>query len=298
MRETVALGLRTLREDGLSEACRAASRQLHRTYYGWRNGPSFNAQGVDIHDEDWDNLIILDACRYDTFEACHRLDGRLERRTSRGSTSREFIAGNFASRQLYDTVYLSDNPWYGRLYDEIDSELYHFSLCPRDAFDGIVTHPETVTDAAVEYDERFPDKRLVVHYMQPHAPYFDAGGAERYRWPADGQACDPDELERAYRENLELALTEVERLLESLTGQTVVTADHGELLGERLLPCPFRQFQHPGGVYVEELVTVPWLVVDGGERKQIVEADEPADWEFENPQEAAVERQLEALGYV
>lgn len=199
---------------------------------------------------------------------------------------------------MYDTVYLSDNPWYGRLHEAIESELYHFSFCERDAFDGTVTHPSTVTTSAIEYHNRFPNKRLILHYMQPHAPYFDINGNEVYRWPTDDYGCDPNELRDSYTNNVNLVLSEVSRLLDSLVGKTVITSDHGELLGERLPPCPFRQFQHPAGIYVEELVKVPWFIIDRGGRKDITPENESEQWDYENTDDDDIDNQLKALGYL
>lgn len=134
--------------------------------------------------------------------------------------------------------------------------------------------------------------------MQPHAPYFTADGEERFRWPSeDRNDCDPGVLRDAYASNLQLVLSEAARLLDQLVGKTVITSDHGELLGERLLPCPLRQYQHPGGIYVEELVKVPWLIVDNDERKEIVDEDAPATWNYVDANMNEVEKQLKALGY-
>jgi len=38
----------------------------------------------------------------------------------------------------------------------------------------------------------------------------------------------------AYNENLDIVLTEIEALLDELDGKSVITADHGNLVGERL----------------------------------------------------------------
>jgi hypothetical protein len=40
--------------------------------------------GVSVFKGDWDNLIILDACRYDIFAETNTLSGDLSKRTSRG----------------------------------------------------------------------------------------------------------------------------------------------------------------------------------------------------------------------
>jgi len=60
--------------------CRHANRLYHRRF-GRRE---CNEDGVDPFEADWDNLFILDACRYDMFERRAELPGRLERAESRG----------------------------------------------------------------------------------------------------------------------------------------------------------------------------------------------------------------------
>lgn len=51
-------------------------------------------EGTNVMSEDWDTLILLDACRYDMFADDASLDGRLESRISRGFTSEEFLDQN------------------------------------------------------------------------------------------------------------------------------------------------------------------------------------------------------------
>ena len=47
----------------------------------------------DIFAEEWDTLIVLDACRYDFFEKVYRdyLSGTLEKRVSPGSCTEESL---------------------------------------------------------------------------------------------------------------------------------------------------------------------------------------------------------------
>jgi hypothetical protein len=42
-------------------------------------------------EEDWDNLIILDACRYDYFKRQHDFEGSVDRIVSPGKMSWEFM---------------------------------------------------------------------------------------------------------------------------------------------------------------------------------------------------------------
>ena len=299
MKAGIKTGYQKYKEDGLGVLCRIGTREVTKQWYNLTKGSEYNKEGVNIHEEDWDNLVILDACRFDYFEKYHDLEGTLESRLSRGSTSEEFIRGNFSNLIAYDTVYFSDNPWYGRLHRGIDSELYHFSFCERDAFDGTVSHPATVTDAALEYYEEHPNKRFIVHYMQPHAPYFTADGAERFRWPGENKYdCSPAEVQKAYIDNLRCVLGEIPRLIESMDGKTVVTADHGELLGERIYPLPMIQYQHFGGLYVDPLVKVPWFIVDDGTEKEIVAESSPLKYEYPEDFEEQIDEQLKDLGYL
>ena len=300
-----------------------AGRECNRLYYRRLYRRPFNTDGVDVMDEAWDNLLILDACRYDMFAAQASLPGSLERRISRGSHTREFLAGNFGGRNLFDTVYVTASPQLHRWSEEIDARFHHvIDVWRADGWDddhGTVL-PETVNEYARAAHERFPDKRLIVHYLQPHYPFIDAestlnartfgadggGGAdvwgELMRGTLDVSAGD---VWGAYRRNLDRVLPAVAALLEELPGLTVVTSDHGNMVGERARPVPIREWGHPPGIHTPELVEVPWLVYDEGRRKQVVweEPDHEVRVESTGDDETAepagtVQDRLEQLGYV
>lgn len=290
----------------LGEAFRrlaAVQREIARRYFALRNPSGYNEAGVDVFAQEWDNLVILDACRRDAFERVVSLPGDLGARVSRGSATREFVAANFANRRLADTVYVSANLWFPKLADDLAAAVHRFVPVPEEGNPAVV-RPAAVTERAREIDAEYPNKRLVVHYTQPHFPYLGETGRTYLDVPdtpnletairrSDADVT-PAVVRRAYRENLDLVADSVSTLLATLSGRTVVTADHGELLGERLLPpLPGRQYGHPAGVYVSPLVTVPWLVVDAGDRKRVVdaEADDAGDVD------ADVDRRLRDLGY-
>ncbi|ELZ23103.1 hypothetical protein C475_15679, partial [Halosimplex carlsbadense 2-9-1] len=90
----------------------------------------------------------------------------------------------------------------------------------------------------------------------------------------------------------------VKELLGELSGKTVVTSDHGNMLGERARPIPIREWGHPDGVYTPELVTVPWLEYESGPRREVV-AEAPVD-ETESGdavEDDVVAERLRNLGY-
>jgi hypothetical protein len=97
-----------------------------------------------------------------------------------------------------------------------------------------------------------------------------------------------EKLEKLYKENLELVLCEVEGLVDTLDGKTVITADHGEHLGEG------GEFAHPKGKYNRTLREVPWLELPFDDRRNVFEG-EPVN-ETAVSQEG-IDQQLEALGY-
>lgn len=275
-----------------------ALTELNRQYH--TRGSAFNTDGVDVFAEDWDTLVLLDACRFDEFERLSDFPGTLRRRTSRGATSAEFVRGNFADRRLHDVVYVSANGWFPKLRDEINAEVHEFVLVERDAVEGLTSRPETVTDRAIEAVDEHPNKRHVVHYMQPHQPYLGSRGEPLAFGSTLAETVERNDLSRrevilAYRENLELALDAVERLVDAIDGKTVISADHGEHLGERERPLPVRFYGHMDGLYTSQLVDVPWHVLEFDRRRQIV-AEEPED-DRRSVDIEAVEQNLQDLGY-
>lgn len=283
-------------------------------------------EGIEVLDRDWDNLIILDACRYDVFSAVNDLDGSLTPVRSAGSSTSEFIRANFAGREAYDTVYVSSNAMVGDKREFIDvyklvglwqnqpevtrqEETTENNTAPRS-----VPEPEPVVEKILEYNQKYPNKRLIAHFLPPHTPFLVKDGEKlssdspyRTFTAARRGEITAAEIRSVYTENVGHVLSYVAELVRELGGKTVVTADHGELLGEGVpwyirLVHPrwewskrhYFDFGHYTGLYEPELVTVPWLEIESESRREVVAADEPAG---DDIQESAIEEQLQALGY-
>ena len=282
---------------------------MNRVYHQLRGGKLYNPAGTDVFDEDWDTLILLDACRYDVYAALTPFKGTPGVRLSRGSASKQFVRGDFAGKRLHDVVYVSGNQWYLKLREELECELHAYHDVERDAVGGRVPRPQTVTAAALDFADRYPTKRLLVHYMQPHRPYLGKGRDQFVDDSGDGRVqlreidkviktdrALRDDLIAAYRDNLRLVLEDVERLVEELDGKTVISSDHGELLWDRIAPIPIRWYGHPSAIYVDTLVNVPWHVVSEEPRREIVA--EPPDGELESVETDHVTENLRDLGYL
>jgi hypothetical protein len=266
-----------------------------------------NETGKEVMNSDWDNLIILDACRYDFFKSiiAPQLDGSLEKIVSKGSATPEWVKQNFAGQKFHDTVYVSANGWYHRLQDQIDSSLYDAAWLYQDKYrnDMGTVEPELVADMAIQYADQYPNKRLLVHFVQPHKPYLGptadrnfrhARGINMVQMMSQAKNINDSTLHRAYKETLEKLRPELLRLISNLKGKTVITADHGELLGERYMRMPLKNYGHPHGVYVPELVQVPWFICEVNERRRIV-SEIPTNQKAADQDE--LKEHLQALGY-
>lgn len=99
-------------------------REVNRAYHRRVYTRPYNTEGVDIFAADWDNLLILDACRGDVLESEASFADEVGSRQSRGAATPEFIRANFAGRKLHDVVYAAANTWYFNLKTEIDAEVH------------------------------------------------------------------------------------------------------------------------------------------------------------------------------
>jgi hypothetical protein len=214
----------------------------------------------------WDNLIVLDACRFDFFRRYNSIKGRLYRMVTRGTVTNDWLKASFPGFYS-DTIYVSANShvsthdvqgWRGSEHFAYVEEVHSYAW---DEAIGTV-HPKDVVSAALRVRTCFPGFRMIVHFMQPHGPYIGQTYFSPDLLPAyfDGRSLDWVSLRKAYRDNLLLVLRETQRLVEGMEGTTVITSDHGELLGEYFLVMHWRW------LYLKELAFVPWLVVDSREQ--------------------------------
>jgi hypothetical protein len=232
-----------------------------------------------IPEQDWDNLIILDACRYDLFETCSTLPGDLEAAYSIASATGKFVRKTFKGQTFPDTVCVTANP---RYYDVLAESVFHdiVHLWQDEWDDEIRMVPsEVVNQAVVEAQEEYPNKRILAHYIPPHLPFLGetgrkiphrvsiGGGLVReedweekphfWNTVASGET-DVDMAWRAYRENLELVLPTIADVLHELRGKTVVTSDHGNAFGESGFGSLYRPvYGHPPYKHIEATVKVP-----------------------------------------
>lgn len=295
-----------------------------------------HGSGVDVMSKDWDNLIILDACRYDIFRQHHDFSGCLDNITSCASKTPEFVDKTFLGREFHDTIYITANPHAEdltqdtffkilKIYDQnkIDDALSDSHNVARPGS----THHQVCT-AAVDANKRFPNKRLIIHFMPPHFPALGEG-ADSIRHKVkkehditfrqinrirgceytntEGQSLANleqaavegyisfEDVKTCYIENLKLVLQQVQQLSEEINGKSIITSDHGELLGKKTVYTPQKtRTGHHREVYVPELRIVPWFTLDYNERRDINIGDPIVDDRVETEK---VTSRLKSLGY-
>lgn len=262
-------------------------------------------EAIDFNDKDWDNLIILDACRYDIMSDYNPFEVELDSVYSNASHTHEFLEKNFSDTYL-DTVYVTSSPQVAQFGGDF-AHIEHVWKSKWDDDQNTVM-PKDVVDEALKITEEYPDKRLIVHFMQPHFPFIDSDIEQgSYRGSDKGRKLpsiwermyageiSEETVRKDYEKNLEIALPEVKRLTESLKGKTVVTSDHGNLFGKKLTKLPIKTYGHPIRVKDKELNKVPWIELPFDKRRSINADDDSG--EEQNIDEEEVKEKLADLGY-
>lgn len=275
--------------------------------------------GANYVEEDWDNLIILDACRADMFEETFNVKEEFDSyRTveSVGSSSQEWLDKTFSDRKMPDTVYISGNPWVSKIvpnnfykmvnlwskYSEVkESELENFKKLEDTSEDRNSTiYPESVNSEAKDAFNKSSDKRYIIHYFQPHSPIIVDENGELIRPPenlhpetiSESEEVSREYVWNRYKHNLKYVYAKADELAQFLGGKTVFTSDHGELFGEET-SLPFGVYGHPANLRTEKLNKVPWAVKNYGDRRSI-RSEETNEVEVD---EEAINSHLEDLGY-
>lgn len=289
-----------VRQDGLIDGGRQAAREFYRGMFR-QIGRRWN-YGRYAYEYDWDLLIVLDACRADLMaEVVDEYDFLTDETAfSCASSSGEWHLKNFSDEYATEkarTGLVSANPYTDM---HIESEDFHLlDEVWRDSFDGDLgtIPPDRMVDRTISAHREHDPDRLIAHFMQPHHPFIpdplDEGLPMEYDhtpWDTVWDQLRKGDISReraweGYTENLRYVLNHVETLLHNVDAdRVVITADHGNLLGE------FGLYAHPQYVPLPSLKRVPWVVTsatDGGDH--VVEDCESTD--------VSVEDQLEALGY-
>ena len=283
-----------------------------------------------FENDDWDFLIVLDACRFDFFSQVYKnyFTGTLTKHFSLGACTTEWFRNSF-QRHYKDTVYISANPYINSINSETQLNIKKsiFQINANKKFYKVIdawnfgwnnklgtVHPKILTSTTLSMIKKYQKKRFIIHYLQPHAPYisdkysvkgfpkpniyigqilsgvlnvnpkltillrsfsfildkllfsrfgniYDSKLREFLHLPPAGpedaalRMYGLNGLRKAYAENLNIVLGHVAFLALKLTGNIIITSDHGEFLGED------RRIGHPSGCNHPIVRDVPWFKV-------------------------------------
>lgn len=295
----------------------ALKNAAHELYLGGvrRLSPAF-PDGADFWGEEWDVLVLLDACRVDLMrEACETASYEWlpERRAvesvrSPASSSKGWMEAHFDAShedQVGRTGYVTSNLF---VQDYPVERFPAFTQVGADLelAEGVrLVDPRKLTDRATDVWRRRNElgvDRLIVHYMQPHTPF-----RSRPEWFTDVDSStgwglgfvelrdgrfDRQDFWAAYLDNLQWVLEEVDALVHNCDADVAISSDHGNGFGE------WGVYGHPDGIPMSVVRDVPWIEVEG--RDEVSRGvDLPEDYlERDRTLEAdAIADQLEALGY-
>jgi len=216
-----------------------------------------------IRSFNWKTLIILDACRYDVFKqhVYNYLDGSLMPVLSPSCVTSDWL-NTIWSGKLWkkDVIYISGNPSINRRTLRTVAKVHEaWRYGWSDKY--MTMDPAALSEAfriealRLKLSGKSGHMRFVLHYVKPHAPYknftkilrkhmpeYDVLLANRltneiitlsilYELFKKKEAVDAF-LKKLYIENLKWVLKEVSKIIDCLPKPVVITADHGELLGE------------------------------------------------------------------
>ena len=144
-----------------------------------RNIPKKNGEPQSIFERgEWDNLILLDACRHDLYE---EVNGSTPKRITLDSITKHFIRKTFSKGDYKDLIYISASPYVAphkfeeltdRKPEDVFEQVYHLYLDDVDEEYNAV-RPEKMAEKMLKVRKNNPEKRIISHFVQPHAPFFE-----------------------------------------------------------------------------------------------------------------------------
>lgn len=272
---------------------------------GLRRADRIAGRGNPIYEEDWDVLLVLDACRADLMQEVADdykfVDTGSTRSVAGGS--RAWMQHNFVDEyadEMAETAYVTGNPFSEEILRARDfavlDEVWKYGWDS-----DLNTIPAgAISDRTIHHHRNQNPDRLIAHYMQPHHPFVpnpmdsgmnrdDLANPEKPVWDRlqEGE-LEKDEVWKAYRKNLRYVLDEVKVVLSNIDADTVViTADHGNAVGE------YDVYGH-GDIPLSAVREVPWCVTSATDEGTFESELSPDDTD----EDIKTKQRLRDLGYL
>jgi hypothetical protein len=296
--------------------------------------------GENVLDEHWDVLVIFDTCRIDALRKVAKAtnynwlsEEQVGSRTSIGGSTFEWAAQTFRSGyedKAKEIDLIAGNAVVEEVLEgnRTPEEAEGVGWAPTDwnvlsktelndivSVSGLRTvtgpaeghedrpHPSAslVTDLAIQHARENEPSRMIVHYIQPHYPFYSAvESGERdelvdwevfpFSYLRNGEVSR-EEVWNRYLKELQTGLDSVDTLLRNIDAERVaITADHGEGFGERWFGV--RGYKHRVGMLHPKVRNVPWLITTAEDTGEYT-----PETDFRETGESR-EEILESLGYL
>lgn len=229
-----------------------------------------------IFQEDWKNMIILDACRYDFFKKAIDINGKLKKIFSVATHTKIFCLKTFTKEKYDDIVCISTNPYVDReVGDKFHAIIPVWKTAWSDKYFTVL--PKDVIPFVLNATIKYPNKKLLIWFVQPHYPYLYY---KRYSSPygmiMGGRSTNffkefklfswahlsKKELKRRYMKNLVIVLEVCKKLLKILHGKTIISSDHAECLGDYFPFTPIKIYGHYIDIKTPKMYVVPYFICD------------------------------------
>lgn len=230
-------------------------------------------------EEDSFILIVLDACRYDFFYLFYEkyFHGKLTAVRSEGTHTYGWLPKAFSHHQFkdikvfYAKLAISTHDVKLKEFVPVNRNVEVIEVRPREMSDLGAVSPWEINDEVLRRGLR---ERNIIWYMQPHYPWIhykelslklmnevmwhDFTPRDLVKEKLKHEGINRQKIVKAYISNLVEVLDASSVLLREVKGDVdkiVITADHGELLGE------YGLYLHPH-YELPQLCIVPWLEVE------------------------------------
>lgn len=212
------------------------------------------------------SLILFDAGRYDVFKELYPeyFEGELVKASSGVSYTPDWFMENFDGE--YKNITLYNAAPLRKMGPENYNAHKHFRVVYWDKFDWDeekgTTPPKKVNK--VVFRDNWKGKKLI-RYFQPHPPFINephlewtkgSGRIQRAKRKYENGELDLERFRKAYKSNMRLSFEGAVELQKELDENLIITADHGEALGEKNLFFHGRSFPQ-----IPALDEVPWFKI-------------------------------------
>lgn len=219
-----------------------------------------------VRNEDKYALIILDACRYDALNYLVNkvIKQDIQKVNSGVPNTHTWIKSYWMGD--YDATYISGFPWVAnKPVTHHNAGVYdgskHFSKVVESWSESWSKEDNTVLPQHLAEDAKnnIADK-MIIHFGQPHfphigEPYLGKGHIDNIEQFDKQDELDDAYLKRSYQANLaevwDLGVKNLQEIINEEDRKVVITADHGEALGEN------DWYGH--NRCIEPVLEVPWL---------------------------------------